>query len=78
MSESKNNSNIFSDYKAEKLNYKFIPIEKIIHDIRNLRSLTPDMILNIENMSQQDKMKIILTYSEIISSVKDLLDNSIV
>ncbi len=46
---------------------------KIIHDIRNMRELTKEMIQQICNMSHEEKMQIIITYNEVLMSVDELL-----
>lgn len=48
-------------------------LNKIIHDIRNMRQLTKEMIQQIQNMTDEEKMQIILTYNEVIISVNELL-----
>ncbi len=48
-------------------------LNKIIHDIRNMRQLTKEMIIQIQNMNDEEKMQIILTYNEVIISVNELL-----
>ena len=48
-------------------------LNKIIHDIRNMRQLTKEMIIQIQNMNDEEKMQLILTYNEVIIYVNELL-----
>ena len=75
MSESKNNHKNILESKNVKSDYPIISLQKILHDIRNLKSLTPDMISNIEDMNHQDKMSVILVCSQVIDYLKDNLEN---
>jgi hypothetical protein len=43
---------------------------KYIHDIRNMKKLDREMINNIRTMSNEEKMKIIILYDEIIETLK--------
>lgn len=46
---------------------------KCIHDIRNLKKIDKEMINNICNMSNENKMNIIITFNDVVESLKDLL-----
>ena len=47
--------------------------KRYIHEIRNMKSLDKEMINNIHNMSNEEKMNIIITFNEMIEYVKDIL-----
>ena len=44
-----------------------------MRDIRNMKKLDKEMINNIRNMSNEDKMNIIIAFSDSVESLKDLL-----
>ena len=46
----------------------------IIHQIRNLKLLNNETIRNINSMSHDDKIQIIITYNTVIERLKDLID----
>jgi hypothetical protein len=45
------------------------------HEIRNMKLLNREMIRNIRNMCDEDKMDIILTLNHTMGAMKDLIDN---
>lgn len=45
-----------------------------LHDIRNMKTLDREMIRNIRNMSNDDKMDIILTMNDVINGLKAFLE----
>ena len=49
-------------------------LSQIIHQIRNLKILNNDNIRNINSMSHDDKIQIIITYNAVIERLKDLID----
>ncbi len=49
-------------------------LSQIIHQIRNLKLLNNDTIRNINSMSHDDKIQIIITYNNVIERLKDLID----
>jgi hypothetical protein len=46
---------------------------KYIHDIRNMRSLNKEMINNIRNMSNEEKMDIIIMFNDMIEYINSIL-----
>ena len=46
---------------------------RIILNIKNCKSLDKEDINNIRNMSNEDKMKIIITYNEILTWISDII-----
>ena len=64
------------DCKEDKItNHNATGLCKIyIHEIRNMKSLDKEMINNIHNMSNEEKMNIIITFNEMIEYVKDILE----
>jgi len=49
-------------------------LSHIIHQIRNLKLLNNDTIRNINSMSHDDNIQIIITYNSVIERLKDLID----
>ena len=47
---------------------------RIILNIKNCKELDKEDINNIRNMSNEDKMKIILTYNEMIAWTSDIIN----
>lgn len=45
-----------------------------LHEIRNLKSLDTSTINNIRNMSNDEKMELILAYNDVIDYFKVLLE----
>ena len=45
-----------------------------LHDIRNMKTLDREMIRNIRNMSNDDKMDIILAMNDVINGLKAFLE----
>jgi hypothetical protein len=48
---------------------------KIIHDIRNMKPLTNEIINSINNMTHDEKMDIIISYSYIVETLVAALNN---
>jgi len=46
---------------------------KYIHEIKNIKPLDKEMINNISNMTNEEKMNIIITFNEMIEYVKDII-----
>ena len=42
-------------------------VKKYIHDIRNSRTFSIDIIQNINNLSYEDRMEILIAYNEMMS-----------
>ena len=59
--------NITANHDADDLFNSYI-----IH-IRNIKNLDKEMINNICNMSNENKMNIIITFNDIVAIIKDLL-----
>ena len=62
------------DKEDKSMNKNIDNKKKIIHDIRNIKYLDKEMLSNIRNMSNQDKMDIIITFNEVINGLKALLE----
>lgn len=45
---------------------------KCLHDIRNMNKIDKEMIFNIKNMSNEDKMEIIIACLDVIDYLKEL------
>ena len=48
---------------------------KYIHDIRNMRKLNSEMLNNINNMSNAEKMEIIVTFNDVVEGLIYLIDD---
>ena len=48
---------------------------KIMHDIRNMKPLTNEIINNINSMTHDEKMDIIISYSYIVETLVAALNN---
>ena len=59
-----------NDYKIENKDDFF---KKYLHDIRNIKILDKEMINNIRNMSNENKMNIIIELNNVIETLKNLL-----
>jgi len=65
-----------NNYKMNNNNYKMNIVNdvyRIILNIKNCEELDKEDINNIRNMSNEDKMKIILTYNEMLSWITDVI-----
>jgi len=49
-------------------------LREYIHEIRNLKILTKEMIQNIRNMPCEDKMEIILVFNDVLEGLQQLID----
>ena len=49
-------------------------LQQYIHEIRNLKILTKEMIQNIRNMPCEDKMEIILVFNDVLEGLQQLID----
>jgi hypothetical protein len=49
---------------------------KYMHDIRNMKTLDNEMINNIRNMSNEEKMVIILAYNDVVENINSVVENS--
>jgi hypothetical protein len=55
------------------LNDNTILLHNYMHHIRNFRDLDENMKTKISNMSNDDKMKLIIVYNEMILYVKEII-----
>jgi hypothetical protein len=51
-------------------------LNKILHDIRNIKQLSKENINDIKNMNHDEKMKIILTYNTVMDTITTFLELS--
>lgn len=59
--------------KDEMLNHNANLCKKYIHEIRNMKALDKEMINNIHNMSNEEKMNIIISFNVMIEYVQEIL-----
>lgn len=64
--------------KISTMNQDDILLEQYLHDIRNYKQLTPEMIQNIRKMNNEDKMTIILLYDSLMTNLTDSFMNEII
>jgi hypothetical protein len=72
--ENKNNN----EYKEEKIFSNHNDnglLRKYIHDIRNSKIFSKDILHDMNNLSYEDRMEILVTYNEIISYYVSLFDD---
>jgi len=71
-----NGAEDIKEYKEDKNphHYSNDLINKILHDIRNMKTLDNEMINNIRNMSDEDKMDIIILLNEVVVHLKEILE----
>ena len=67
---------VYTDCKEDKIiNHNATDLcKKYIHEIRNIKPLDKEMINNIRNMSNEEKINIIITFNEMIRYLKDILE----
>jgi hypothetical protein len=49
--------------------------KKYIHDIRNSKTFSIDILKNINNLSYENRMKILITYNEMMSYYLSLFED---
>ena len=49
-------------------------IGKYIHDIRNMKTLDEEIINNIRNFTNEEKMDIIIALNDVVENLKSILD----
>ena len=49
-------------------------LNKYICHIKNLKMLNKEVLININNMSYEDRLEILLTYNEMISYIETLFE----
>ena len=62
------------DCKEDKMLNNTDLCKRYIHDIRNIKSLDKEMINNIRNMSNEEKMNIIISLNDVVEYVKGILE----
>ena len=67
-------ANYIADSKDNTANKDKV-FHKIIHDIRNMKPLTNEIINNINSMTHDEKMDIIISYSYIVETLVAALYN---
>ena len=73
------NRNVNKSVKLNKWNNNIISnnlIVNYVNDIKNMRYLDDKKISNIQNMNEEEKMKIIITFNNVIKSFRDVFNYS--
>jgi hypothetical protein len=64
-------TNIYGEYKEDKYlsnhNNSSQLLKKYIHDIRNSKTFSIDILKNINNFTYEDRMEILIAYNEMMS-----------
>ena len=50
--------------------------KKCLHDIRNFRKLSPEILSSINNLSHEERLIILTTYNEVVSYLHSVIFNS--
>lgn len=61
-------------YNEDKLTNHYDLCKKYIHEIRNIKILDEEMINNIRNMSNEDKMDIIISFNDVLDYLIKIID----
>jgi len=75
----KTNNNERREYKDDKFfsNHNDNQLlRKYIHDIRNSKTFSIDILKNINNLSFEDRMEILIAYNEMISYYLSLIQDN--
>lgn len=64
----------YKEFDTVKTSYPGL-LKKYIHDIRNMKLLTREMVRNITNMTHDEKMLIITSQNSVIDSLKSFIDS---
>jgi len=74
--EPKITGEINTSYKNDKIKNQnnSILLRKYLHDIRNIKLLDKEMINNIRNMSNEEKMDIIITLNNVVENLKSFIE----
>ena len=72
-------TNMYGEYKEDKYlsNHNNISqlLKKYIHDIRNSKTFSIDILKNINNFTYEDRMEILLAYNEMMSYYLTLFED---
>lgn len=60
---------------TKKINNENKLLKKYIHDIRNIRILNKEMLNDIDIMTHEEKMCIIITLNDVIDSIKYFIED---
>ena len=61
-------------YNEDKLTNHYDLCKKYIHEIRNIKILDKEMINNIRNMSNEDKMDIIISFNDVVDYLIKIIE----
>jgi hypothetical protein len=75
-SESKNGGGEYKEDKFLSTHNNSQLLKKYIHDIKNSKTFSIDIIKNINNLSYEDRMEILLVYNEMISYYLSLFEDN--
>jgi len=74
-SESKNRDDEYKEEKYFSNHNDSKLLKKYIHDIRNSKTLSIDILKNINNLSYEDRMEILIVYNEMMSYYLSLFED---
>ena len=69
-----NNKSKNIETKEEKCKESIKSVNNYIHDIKNFRILSEETLININNLPYEDRLKILLTYNEMIDYLNHYLE----
>ena len=75
-SESKNGRGEYKEDKYLSNHNDSQLFRKYIHDIRNSKTLTIDILKNINNLSYEDRLEILIVYNEMMSYYLSLFEDN--
>jgi hypothetical protein len=74
-SESKNGDGEYKEEKYFSNHNDSQLLKKYIHDIRNSNTFSIDILKNINNLSYEDRMEILIVYNEMMSYYLSLFED---
>jgi hypothetical protein len=69
-----NNKSKNIENKEEKCKESTKSVNKYIHDIKNFRLCSEETLINMNNLPYEDRLKILVTYNEMIHYLNDYLE----
>jgi hypothetical protein len=73
MSESKSEEKLYMNNEAKQVS---VPLKQYMHDIRNGKPFTNEALNDINNLSYDERLKVLATYNEMMKYYVSLLYES--
>jgi hypothetical protein len=74
-SENEHAVNVFAALSKEKDDFNARKMQKVLHEIRNFRSLDDNTIKCIRRLNDADKMRIILAFNDVVDSMQLIFES---